>query len=454
VQLLFAHDDTSQAPAIRYGAEALLSDLGVDLIPVSYRELPAGSGSLPLISYGRELPAWSGRPHLHIRASGLFGEDFLRPASLPDASGHPPIPYSASGEPEARAPGRLITSLDLVASAFFMASRYEEALAPERDRVGRFSAAQSYAHRRGLLGRPLVDAWGEQVREWLQDLGWPIERPDRPFLIGLSHDIDRVSGGWAEAVYHELKHIRPAAVASVLARRLGGRDPYWSFDRILDLESRYGVRSTFYFLQRTGEARDARYDMASARFQKLFEVLRAGGWEIGLHGSYRSLERDTLAREREQLASVAGVEVIGGRQHYLRFDVRNAWPRIEAAGLGYDSSLGYADELGFRAGLARPFHPFDLERRQPCRLWEVPLVVMDTTLRTYLRLPVAEAMDRILPVLEAVRDHRGAVALLWHNTFFAGHKFAGYGEVYEQILRWAAENGGRCVPVRDLIPNR
>ncbi|MFC7198038.1 hypothetical protein ACFQJ9_00740, partial [Halospeciosus flavus] len=42
----------------------------------------------------------------------------------------------------------------------------------------------------------------------------------------------------------------------------GDADPYWQFDRILDLETDLGVRSAFYFLDEPSLLRDAPESLA------------------------------------------------------------------------------------------------------------------------------------------------------------------------------------------------
>lgn len=465
MRAVFAYENREFADAIRYSAETLLSVLGIELTFATYAEI-AHHGDLPLlISYGKRKPRSQHQCHVHIAESALFSGRFLSPESMPSAPPlvyeRLPIVYSSSGAPVTRTDRQLDTKLDLIASTFFMASRYEEFLLPDRDALGRFEARSSFALQQGFLDRPVIDEYGGLVQSWLRELGLPVERKPATrtcdFAICLTHDVDQVSGGWLESILHELKGsagpIRSVkGIFRILMERSRHHDQYWTFDRILDLEEAYKARSSFYFLAKTKHRMDARYDVYSERFRALFARLRQGGWEVGLHGSFDSVLNDgSLGEERKALEMAAGDPVIGGRQHYLRFDVRDGWHKHQEAGLLYDTSLGFADAVGFRGGLSRPFRVFDLRTRCACSLWEVPLVIMDTTMRNYMKLPVEQVWDHVVPVLEKVKRHRGAVAILWHNTYFAGYKFAGYGEIYERIIRWVNDNGGLCTAAGDIV---
>ena len=88
-----------------------------------------------------------------------------------------------------------------------------------------------------------------------------------------------------------------------------------------------------------------------------------GGAEVGLHGSYRRPTTPPDLREKER--SRCSPAPSGG-------SATTSPPRpapeprpLEPAGFAYDSSLGFSDALGFRAGIAHPFRPWDFEPEAP-----------------------------------------------------------------------------------------
>jgi hypothetical protein len=106
----------------------------------------------------------------------------------------------------------------------------------------------------------------------------------------------------------------------------------------------------------------------------------------------------------------------GGRQHYLRWQNPVTWSNWEAAGLSYDSTVGYADRIGFRAGTCHEFRPFHLLERRPLRLRERPLHVMDGTLFDYMKLSPEVASQRVLELARECRRYGGTFSLLCHNS--------------------------------------
>ena len=104
---------------------------------------------------------------------GVYGTSATLPetpfAKLPDTD----IPFLFD-EPhiERTLDGRIILYADLVASAYFMLSRYEEIIKPDcRDQYGRFRAKDSVIFQHGYGMRPLVDEWGRYLRGLLREAG-------------------------------------------------------------------------------------------------------------------------------------------------------------------------------------------------------------------------------------------------------------------------------------------
>jgi hypothetical protein len=185
---------------------------------------------------------------------------------------------------------------------------------------------------------------------------------------------------------------------------------------------------------------------------RLVETLLEADAEVGLHGSYTSADDvGRLAAEKQALESLAGF-LAGQRYHFLRVDPhRNLAPLVDL-GFRYDTSLGFADAPGFRAGLAHPFRPWSEERGGPLSLVEIPLALMDTTLAEakYLGLSAREAERPVLALLDWAAARGGAFAILWHTNRFDPATAAGWDRLYERILDAVRERGGVCLSAGEL----
>jgi hypothetical protein len=230
--------------------------------------------------------------------------------------------------------------------------------------------------------------------------------------------------------------------------KASGTDPFWSFDRILADERRLGSSSTFFLMADHAHELDG---PAGEQYEKLrprlVETLLDGGAEVGLHGSYSAADDPAkISAEKETLERLAG-SVQGQRYHFLRLDPHRNLGQLEAAGFAYDSSLGFSDALGFRAGIAHPFRPWDFEREAPRALVEVPLAAMDVTLSAerYLDLTANEADERLQGLLDWAAENGGGFAVLWHSEQYDSALLPGWDRLYGRLIEEVQRRGGVCL---------
>jgi peptidoglycan/xylan/chitin deacetylase (PgdA/CDA1 family) len=384
------------------------------------------SDSLP----SQPLPVW------HYDHVGLLLEN----QRCPVIYGHDPT------QPEfftRTAPG-ISLGLDIFGSAFFMLTRYEEVVKLDRDKFDRFPAKAALAYQEGFLDRPVVNEYLEILWACLKSL-WPgLVRNPRQFQMYVSHDVDEPFRFAFSGVRRLLQRCAgdllyrkslPALVGSVnhwsqvkLLNR-SAKDPANTFDLIMDLSERHNLRSAFYFItDHSAGAIDGDYSMEHPLMRQLLRRVHDRGHEVGLHTSYHTYQ-DPQQTEKEfaVLQRVCQEEKIeqlkwGGRQHYLRWQTPVTWQNWDAAGLDYDSTLTYADCIGFRCGTCYEFPVFDLLTRQALRLRERPLCVMDVTVTrpAYMGLKIEDgsAFRAMLAIKNRCRRFSGDFTLLWHNTGF------------------------------------
>jgi hypothetical protein len=138
---------------------------------------------------------------------------------------------------------------------------------------------------------------------------------------------------------------------------------------------------------------------------------------LGLHPSYHaSAELSRIITEAARLKEISGSEVIFSRFHFLRLTIPKSYRNLIAAGIFEDYSLGFADEPGFRAGIARPFLFYDLMSNETTDLMVVPFQSMDVTLSRYRKMDHEMALETIGQLISEVRHVGGLFVSLWHNT--------------------------------------
>ena len=330
---------------------------------------------------------------------------------------------------ERREDGSVIFYADILAAAFFMLSRWEETVVTERDEHGRFPATAAVAYKQGFLDRPIVDEYALILQAWLQLLVPEWRPPPKQLSVKLSHDIDmirlfhpaalglRVLGGdlFKRGDLGSARDSARNLAAQTLAPQYGSY--YQDIFSLAKLSKEFGHGSAFYFMSTGPGPMEADYRIDANYMRAAIQDLHQQGYEIGFHPGYATFKNpEKLRAEKERLEEVFDGEIVGGRQHFLRFEAPITWRHWESIGLSYDSTVGYADHEGFRCGTCHPFRPFDLEEDREINLWEYPLIVMDVTLKRYRQLSPQLAADHTIGLINRCRKVGGTFTLLWHNS--------------------------------------
>lgn len=360
-----------------------------------------------------------------------------------------PILY---GEPLISITDKVISlRADIVSSAFFMLSRWEEFAVPNRDSYGRFPASASFAIKNGFYQRPIVDEYVEMLWNFLKYLGIGQKRKVWKYDFIPTHDIDnpvkwRGVHTLIRTVGGDLlkRHSFPMAWRSWVSywnNTIGEqKDPYDTFDYLMDLSEKSGAKSHFFFLCGGQTAYDEEALPPSHPIVKnIIQKIERRGHVIGFHPSFNAHTDEALFRaELESLQDQVKQHIRCGRQHYLRFEVPDTWRLWEAAGMEWESSLCYPEESGFRCGTCRPFPVFDILQRKALQINERPLLLMEGSWIRYNPKPPETFLADAKRLIDIVRKYKGEFVLLWHNSTLntAEQPLAKY--LYEEILAYGS----------------
>jgi hypothetical protein len=311
---------------------------------------------------------------------------------------------------------------------------------------------------------PTLELHIELIRQCLQESGISyVEIPARPykcaFVCCLTHDVDffgicrhtadrTLAGFLARGTVGTLLDVvrgrRPfdeavrnwLAVLSLPLVFLGlGRDFWQPFEDYARADR--DRSSTFFLIPFKGLAgvapdgathalRAAPYNIREIR--KDIEASARPTTEFALHGIDAWRDSDAGRAELKELAAVTGQQKPGIRMHWLYFSDDS--PRqLEEAGFAYDSTWGYSDAVGYRAGTSQVFHLPGTES-----LLELPLAIMDSALfyTDRMGLDRQEAMERCRGIVQNGRRFGGAIVINWHDRSLAPERQ--WGRCYKDLL--------------------
>jgi hypothetical protein len=312
---------------------------------------------------------------------------------------------------------------------------------------------------------PTLELHIEIIRQALGEAGISyVEVPSRPHQMSLvcclTHDIDFFGvrrhgvdrtlagfvtrGTWGTLV-DLVRGRRPAgeavrnwlAVLSLPLVWLGLARDFWQpFE---DYAREDGARSSTFFVipfkGRPGVSPDGTTEPRRAAPYGIHDIrdqiaARAGaGVEFAVHGIDAWHNANEGRAELMALTSATGQQASGVRMHWLYFAEQS--PReLEAAGFTYDSTWGYNDAVGYKAGTSQVFRLPGTEG-----LLELPLTIMDSALFYPDRMGLGrvDAMARCRRIVQAARRFGGAVVVNWHDRSLAPERQ--WGDAYRELLR-------------------
>lgn len=334
---------------------------------------------------------------------------------------------------EEKREGVLYLFADVVASSFFLLSRYEEMAVDEnRDCYGRYTGAGSLLGRTGNMGNPLVDWYGEILRNQLRTLGIKVSETENGIRnIYLTHDVDEL---WQNI---NLKAAIKIVIKTLLVSRRFSVAPIFnslgvykwndldSFDFLNSMDDsvervyKERFEKILFLVAAEEPCENTSAYITDKKFQEYQNKFRDMGYKIGIHHSYPAGEELTLLEtEKKRLQEILGEEIIYGRHHYLRSLSFDELRILEQLGIKKDFTMGYADDIGFRLGTARAVRWIDPERMILTGIELQPLNIMDGTLYAaqYLNLNYGEAVMRCREIIDTVKKVNGDFCFLIHNN--------------------------------------
>jgi hypothetical protein len=335
---------------------------------------------------------------------------------------------------------------DVFAASFYLVSRYEEYLPHIRDEHDRFDAKNSLAFMNDFLQKPVVNIWVEWIRGLLKQKYPSLVFAEKKYEFVSTIDIDNAYAyrekGFTRSVGGYLKSLSQMDMAEIKERTrvlLGiEKDPYDTYDFQLEILKRYKLKSIYFFLLGDYGVNDKNLPIESKKFQSLIKML--GDYaQIGIHPSYGSNKsRAQLKKEVDRLSKVLHRDITQSRQHFLKLTLPETYRNLIDLDITDDYTMGFASQVGFRAGICTAFNFYDLDMELETKLKVHPFAVMEGTLKYNMKVPPQDAMNKIRPLIDEVKAVNGVFMSLWHNDTLNDKKiWTGWRSVYEEMVQYA-----------------
>lgn len=335
---------------------------------------------------------------------------------------------------------------DIVASVFFVLTRFEEYLCKETDEFGRFPFDKSCLKEYEWVEMAMCDRWSKAIIEFIYpdlyiDTALALSLNMQGFQLIPTFDIDntfayKCKGGQRKflSVCKDVLSFNFKRISERKRVNNGSKDPYDTFDQISEIAQNHDGTRMFWLVESNGD-KDRNLDIHIPEHQALIRQMSINT-EIGLHPSFDSFQNSSkLNKEKSILENILDKKVNATRQHFLRFRLPISFRLLIEAGIEHEYSMGFAEHVGFRCGTARSHSWFDVSANEVTSLQIHPLVYMDGTLNEYMHLQPEESKNKISQLREEVRTYGGDFVFIWHNETIGEYgKWKGWSTVLQHTL--------------------
>jgi peptidoglycan/xylan/chitin deacetylase (PgdA/CDA1 family) len=239
-----------------------------------------------------------------------------------------------------------------------------------------------------------------------------------------------------------------AGVQTVLSKASLSKDPWDCFGDWIEMGREFGFRSTFFFIPMKSAAPEGKAclpcDYNILEKGKLVHAIIGAGSEIGVHGLSAWCDEDKAVEELARLQRVSKQERIGIRMHWLLFGP-DTWKILDKAGYYYDSTFGYGEDSGFRAGTTQVYRPEGVRE-----LLEIPLHVHDTSFFLQEGMTAEKACHASYAIAKNALKYGGVITLLWHQRTLAGDHYV-MGETLRKLLPLLTKDGAKITKAGGIV---
>jgi len=286
----------------------------------------------------------------------------------------------------------------------------------------------------------------------------PDYEDNKKFSIVLTHDIDDIYLPFTHYPYlltnfFSDKKIFLSQIKWIINKK--NKPPYLNFKSIIDIEKNYGAKSTFFFFPPTDKIirniKNTYTPYNVLHFEKEIKTIIDLDFEIGMHTNYYSYNLlNKVLDEKIKLEEITHKQILGVRNHFLRFDIPGSWELLHKAGFEYDTTFGFSNSVGFKNGMCHPFIPYNLISKKFIPIMEFPLHIMDGALLKSVNYNFRKAWKITKLMIDLTISCNGVLTILFHNDIFSSLYKSDWLKLYRKILDYSYEANGwltNCISV-------
>lgn len=328
---------------------------------------------------------------------------------------------------------------DIFSASFYLLSRYEEYMPHVKDQYGRFTAKESLAYNKGFLEQPVIDIWAYKFKEKLQEAFPDYQFVKRSYSVKTVIDVPmayyykhkglmRTIGGTFKDIFKFKKLYERYMVLFNLKR-----DPYDTFKWIINKQKQVKHKFAIFFLIGDYSTYDKNINPNRKPFVSLIKSVSDYS-KVGLKVSYFALDDDAiLKKEKLRIENIINRHLEMSRNSFSKLNLPKSYRQLLDLEINEDFSMGYVNQIGFRAGTCTPFLFYDLDYEI-----QTPLMINSFSLMDFSLLKINSFLDRketIEKLIKEVKNVNGTLTTIFHNySFSEEERWEGFKELFTILL--------------------
>jgi hypothetical protein len=216
-------------------------------------------------------------------------------------------------------------------------------------------------------------------------------------------------------------------------------DPYDTFKYIINKQKQSKFKFLCFFLLGDYSTYDKGISPNKKKFVSLIKHV-ADYCEVGLKASYFAIDNAAiLKKEKVKMEDIINVPLKASRQSFSRINLPDSYRNLIELEVKEDYTMGYVNQIGFRAGTCTPFFFYDLDYEV-----QTPLKIYSYHVMDYALLKEKSLLDKekvLNEIINQVKQVNGEFIPVFHNYTFGNiNRWYGFKELFNFVLNSVHEN--------------
>ncbi len=276
----------------------------------------------------------------------------------------------------------------------------------------------------------------------------------KKFAVCLVHDVDVIYPSLSDIFYSSFRYMKKGSINDgfkmFFSRFSKKLNPFFNFEKVIELERKYGATSGFYFTVLNKGEKGYNYNISDLACE--LKNIRENGWEIGFLGSQNPLcDLKDIVSRKMKLEDVLRDKVVGYGSPYYYFSTPETWKLLDLAGFEY--AIAFVDP-GSHLGGSRcsPFRAHDIEKKE-IYIIVLPLNILDCNIPGSFTnanssdIDIENSWAYIKQLIDQMSECSGVLTLHFSSIVMMGEGL----EFYERILSYCSKKNSWMTSGKEVM---